>query len=74
MENRAYYWVMAISLNVPLQTIGHAWAGIRGMPRIYSGAGGAFTSRDAKPNGLESCFGTPLYSLIVINISYIIII
>jgi hypothetical protein len=23
------------------------------------GAGGTFTSRDAKPNGLESCFGTP---------------
>ena len=25
---------------------------------IHFGAGGTFTSRDAKPNGLESCFGT----------------
>ena len=26
-----------------------------------SGAGGTFTSRDAKPYGLESCFGTSLF-------------
>ena len=24
----------------------------------FVGAGGTFTSRDAKPNGLETCFGT----------------
>merc|ERR1712000_768741 len=29
-----------LSLNVPLQTIGHAWAGIRGMPRFISGLEG----------------------------------
>lgn len=26
-----------LQLNVPLQTIGHAWAGIRGMPRLVRG-------------------------------------
>ena len=29
---------------------------------IHFGAGGTFTSRDAKPNGLESCFGTSFSS------------
>ena len=32
---------------------------------IHFGAGGTFTSRDAKPNGLESCFGTSFFSLLV---------
>jgi hypothetical protein len=35
--------------NVPLQTRGHALAGISGMLRSLAGAQGAFTSRGAKP-------------------------
>ncbi len=38
--------------NVPLQTRGHALAGISGMLRSLAGAQGAFTSRGAKPKGL----------------------
>ena len=34
------YTKLLLSLNVPLQTIGHAWAGIRGMPRFISGLEG----------------------------------
>ena len=34
------YKTTLFSLNVPLQTIGHAWAGIRGMPRFISGLEG----------------------------------
>jgi hypothetical protein len=40
--------------NVPLQTREHALAGISGMLRSPAEAQGAFTSRGAKPNGLES--------------------
>ena len=39
--------------NVPLQTRGHALAGISGMLRSLAGAQGAFTSRGAKPKGLN---------------------
>ena len=51
-------WLEQKTLNyVPLQTREHAWAGISGMLRA-SDSGGAFTSRDAKPRGLDSCSGT----------------
>ena len=33
---------------------------------IHFGAGGTFTSRDAKPNGLESCFGTSSFYLLLL--------
>lgn len=39
--------------NVPLQTREHALAGISGMLRSLAGAQGAFTSRGAKPKGLN---------------------
>ena len=39
--------------NVPLQTREYALAGISGMLRSLAGAQGAFTSRGAKPKGLN---------------------
>ena len=39
--------------NVPLQTREHALAGISGMLRSLAGAQGAYTSRGAKPKGLN---------------------
>ena len=38
---------------VHLQTIGHASAGMSGMAGVHLWSRGAFTSRGAKPNGLE---------------------
>jgi len=35
----------------------------------HVGAGGAFTLRDAKPNGLESCSGTPFMMIVLCILS-----
>lgn len=39
---------------------------------IHFGAGGTFTSRDAKPNGLESCFGTSSSFYLVFTIYFLL--